>query len=270
MKRTALFAAAVAALVARADTVDFSRYAVVISSFESGPTDASNQADIAGRIIQALASAGYDRDQSVAEWLTAHPQARRRLERLNLLPRQAETRFLSDGTKAVDREYELLGPILRLLLPETGNGRLLGRKACPCCGQPWPEGKEPPAGVRLVPYDDGSADGYTGILIDGRGLRHRPALFPRVVTPEDKEVIGPAFADPELLAADGPLAYFRDRNSALLSDRTGANPLVVRAQAAVGANACDLVISTQDASRIHGSRHLLKLVGECRVGFIVD
>ncbi|MEO0086374.1 MAG: hypothetical protein ABIK37_07065 [candidate division WOR-3 bacterium] len=269
MKRLLLLAAAVTA-AARADTLDFSRYVIVVSHFKSGALDARNQTDANSRIIQTLSTVSYDRDWNVAEWLAAHPQARRRLERLNFSAREADTRFLSDGTTAIDQEYELVGPALRLLLPPTGDGELLGRKACPCCGQPWPENREPPSGVRPVPYDDGSADVYTGVLIDGRGLRFRPALFPRVVTPDDKEVIGPAFADPEPLAAQGAVALFNDRNSAFLSDRIGANPLVVRALAVTGSNSCDFVISAHEAGRIHSSRHLLKLVGECRVGFILD
>lgn len=270
MKRLVLLATAITALIAKADTLDFSRYVVVVSRLESGPLDASTPGDMTTRIIQVLSAASYDRDWSVGEWLAAHSQARRRLERLSLPARPADTRYLSDGSMTVDHEYELAGPALRLLLPRTGDGELLGRKVCPCCGQPWPEDREPPPGVRLIPGEDGSAAGYTGILIDGRGLPFRPALFPRVVTPEDREVIGPAFADPEPLATQGAAGYFRDRSSALLSERIGANPLVVRAQAVAGRNSADLVISAHDAGRIHSSRHLLKLISECRVGFIVD
>lgn len=270
MKRLLLLAAAITALAAKADTLDFSRYTVVVSHLESGPLDASTPGDMTARIIHVLSAASYDRNWSVGEWLAAHPQARRRLERLNLPARPADTRYLSDGTMTVDHEYELAGPALRLLLPRTGDGELLGRKACPCCGQPWPEDKEPPPGVRLIPGEDGSAVGYTGILIDGRGLPFRPALFPRVVTPEDREVIGPAFADAEPLAAQGAVAYFHDRGSAFLSERIGANPLVVRAQAVTGTNSSDFVISLHEAGRIHSSRHLLRLISECRIGFIVD
>lgn len=270
MNRIPLLAAAVLVVAVQADTLDFSSYTIVISRLETGPLEASAPADMSNRTIRALSAVNYDRDWSVAEWLAAHAQARRKLERLSLPSRRTDSRFLSDGTMTVDHEYELLGPALRLLLPTTGDGELLGRKACPCCGQPWPENREPPPGVRPVPYDDGSADIYTGILLDGRGLRFRPALFPRVVTPDDKEVIGPAFTDPGPLADQGAVAYFRDRSSAFLSERIGTNPLIIRAQGVAGSNSCDFVISAHDASRLHSSRHLLKLIADCRVGFIVE
>jgi len=269
MKRLLLLAVAVLA-AGSADTLDFSRYAIVVSRLESGLIEAAAPTDLTARALAVLSAASYDRDWSVGDWLAAHPQVQRRLERLSFRSRPAGTRFLSDGTMTVDYEFELTGPALRLLLPKTGDGELLGRKACPCCGQPWPEGKEPPPGVRLVPFDDGSAAGFTGVLVDARGLGFRPALFPRVVTPDDREVIGPGFFDPEFLAGQGPVARFRDRNSAFLSERVGTNPLVVRAQSAAGANSCDLVVGTYDAGRVHGSRRLLELIGECRVGFLVD
>ena len=270
MKKIPLLAAAVLVVAVQADTIDFSSYTIVISRLETGPVEPSAPTGMNASIIQALSAASYDRDWSVAEWLAAHAQTRRKLERLSLQSRRTDSRFLSDGTMTVEREYELLGPALRLLLPAAGEGELLGRKACPCCGQPWPENHEPAPGVRPVPYDDGSDDIYTGILIDGRGLGFRPAIFPRVVTPDDREVIGPSFHDPGQLAEQGAVAYFKDRSSAFLSERIGTNPLIIRAQGITGRNSCDLIISAHDASRIHSSRHLLKLIADCRVGFIVE
>jgi hypothetical protein len=155
-------------------------------------------------------------------------------------------------------------------MPPAGEGRLLGRRACPTCGQAWPEDREPPPGTRLEPCEDESGIVHTGILIDAQGLGLRPVLFPCVVTEQGDEVVGPGFADPENAAAAGPVAWFTDRNEAFASERLGTNPLVVRATGVTGANSSDPVISRQDASRIHGSRHNLELLSRCRVGILTD
>jgi hypothetical protein len=154
-------------------------------------------------------------------------------------------------------------------MPPTGYGELQGRQACPTCGQAWPEGRDAPPGTRLVPAA-GDGTRYTGILIDATGLGLRPALFPRVVTEEDKEVFGSGFSDPDHIAASGLVSYFTDRSIAYLSDRTGTDPLVVRALAVAGANGCDVVVSRYDAARIHGSKANLDLLLQCRVGILTD
>jgi len=255
---------------AYADTLDYAHQAVVVMSIESGPVNVQGTADLAKRAIEVLKTASYDRDWTVAAYLSSHPLAERKLERINLDSRRAGTKFLSDGAISEEYDYPLVGAVLSLILPPTGGGRLLGRTACPVCGQPWPEGKEPPPGVTLVPYEDGSVPEYSGILIDARGLGFRPALFPRAVVESGDVVIGPEFASAERLAQAGAFAYFRDRSEALTSERIGASPLVVRALRVSGNNQCDLVVSQYEAARIHGSKANLDLLLKCRVGLLVD
>ncbi|MEO0079409.1 MAG: hypothetical protein ABIK44_01870 [candidate division WOR-3 bacterium] len=251
-----------------ADTLDFSRYAVVVSSIAENPLAAGS--NLSSRALSVLANASYDQTWSVEAFLASHPQIRRKLERMTFDSRRSSPRFLSDGMVTVDYEFSLLGGVMRLLLPPTGTGRLLGRAACPCCGQPWPEGREPGPGVKLVPYEDPNAPVWTGILIDVRGLGFKPALFPRVRTENDEEVIGPGFTDEEHLAENGVFGYYRDRDEARLSERIGSDPLVIRAISVTGSNFCDPVISRHDAVRIHSTRANLELLRQCRVGLITD
>jgi hypothetical protein len=125
-----------------------------------------------------------------------------------------------------------------------------------------------PDSVRLVPLaGDG---GYSGILVDARGLAPAAALFPRVVTERDEEVIGPGFAAPGFLADSGQFGYYRGQSAAAAALRIGPNPLVVRALRTTGLNNCDLVISRADAARVHGSAANLKLLEQCRTGLLID
>jgi hypothetical protein len=256
--------------LAAADSLDYTREMVVVVSTQADGNDAQNAAALKARTLQVLASACYDRDWTVGSYLSSHSLVQRRLERMNLTSERLGTKYLSDGTVSTEYEFPLTGAVLGLMLPVRSAPRLLGRTACPCCGQPWPEGKEPPPGVKLVPYDNGTAPEYTGILIDAKGLDSRPALFPQVVTESGDDVFSADFAEPEQMTQCGLVGYFHDRAQALTADRIGANPLVVRALGSTGTNSCDLVISQADAARIHGSKSNLDLLSRCHVGFLVD
>jgi hypothetical protein len=261
---------AVLVAYAAADSLDYTRVSVVVVSTETGAKNVPSAAVLKERTLQTLRSAFYDRDWTVGSYLASHPLVQRRLERMNLTNERLGTKYLSDGTISTEYEFPLTGAVLGLMLPVRSAPRLLGRTACPCCGQPWPEGKEPPAGVKPVPYETGIPPEYTGILIDAKGLDSRPALFPQVVTESGDDVFSTDFAKPEQVTQYGLVGYFHNRSQALTADRVGANPLIVGAVGVTGTNSCDLIISQADAARIHSSRSNLELLGRCRVGFLVD
>lgn len=255
--------------LASAASVDFNRQVAVVvvadNALDMGPGPATAKSAMDG-----LRAALYDRNQTVAQYLATHPLAERKLGRVTLDWRKGETRYLSDGTASTEYFYSYTGPFLNVVLPVTGNGRLVGRAACPCCGQAWPADREPGTGVKLVPLEVDGPTNYTGILVDAGGLDLAPALFPRVVTEDGREVVGPGFADPSPLAERGQARYFSSRIEASADDRVGYSPLVVRALRVAGTNNCDLVISQYDAGRIHGSRNSVKLLAECRIGILTQ
>jgi hypothetical protein len=256
--------------LAVADSLDYSRQSVIVVSRDTGTRSLHSTAAFKERALQALKTALYDRDWTVGSYLSSHPLVQRRLERMNFANQRLGTKYLSDGTVSTEYEFPLTGGVLGLMLPARSAPRLLGRTACPCCGQPWPEGKEPPAGVKLIPYEDGDVLKYTGLLVDAKGLEPRPALFAQVVTESGDDVFSADFAEPEQIGQSGLVGYFSDRTQALTADRIGPNPLVVRALGVAGTNACDLVVSQTDAALIHGSEANLELLSRCRVGFLVD
>ena len=256
--------------LAAADSLDYARVSVVVVSIDSGTRSLQSTDVLKERMLQTLKAASYDRDWTVGSYLSSHSLVQRRLERMNLTNERLGTKYLSDGTVSTEYEFPLTGAVLELMLPVRSVPRLLGRTACPCCGQPWPEGKEPPAGVELVPYETGDAPEYTGILVDAKGLESRPALFPQVVTEFGDDVFSADFAKPEQVTQYGLVGYFYDRMQALTADRIGSNPLIVRALGVTGTNSCDLIVSQADAARIHGSKSNLGLLSRCRVGFLVD
>jgi hypothetical protein len=266
------FVLLVASLVAlaAADSLDYTRASVIVVTTDSGARGLHSTDALKQRMLQTLQAASYDREWTVGQYLTSHSLVQRRLDRMNLATERLGTKYLSDGTVSTAYEFKLTGSVLGLMLPVRSTPHLLGRTACPCCGQPWPEGKEPPPGVELVPYETPGTPEYTGILVDAKGLNARPALFPQLVTESGDNVFNTDFADPNQVTDHGLVGYFHDRAQALTAERIGSSPLVVRALGVAGPNSCDLVISRSDAARIHGSRSNLELLSHCRVGFLVD
>ena len=270
MKRFFVFVFAAGLGLAAADTLDFGRHTVIVTVQSRPGLAPLVDINLQGRALVALKKARYDRDLSVADFLAARPRDAAKLERMTFAGRPAETKYHSDGSVTVDHEFPLTGAILEQLAPKTGGGKLLGRVACPCCGQAWPEGREVPEGLAVVPYETGAPPAYSGILIDCRGLGLKPAVFPRAVDEQDREAWGVGFAERKEIVARGMAGYYRNRNEAAATDRIGANPLVIRAIDVTGANSCDAVVSAADAARLHGFRAYLDLLLQCRVGFLID
>lgn len=269
-KNTVIVLTLLSALV-WADTLDFGRQEIVVTNLlRPDQPKQKTPPSLDTKALEVLKQASYDRTRTVADFLLANPKQRQRLERMRLDNRRADTRFLSDGTISTDYVFPLVGDIIEQILPAPGKRRLLGKLACPCCGQAWPEDRDPPEGLELAPLEDESTAEWTGILVDAQGLGLAPALFPAVVTEQDEEVYGPSFADEERLAGSGMVGYYTSQSDAVLTDRIGSNPLVVRALTVAGSNSCDPVISDHDAGRMHSSAANLDLMSQCRVGFLVD
>ncbi len=268
--RIALLVASVLAAAVQADTLDFARQAVVVTAFQSESGPIATGDNFIARALAVLKSAAYDRDRTVGQYLAASPKQAARLDRMTLASQRGETRYLSDGSTTTDFLFPITASVREQLQAKPGEAKLLGRRACPCCGQPWPDGKDVPAGVKLVPFEDPKAPVYTGILVDARGLNLKPAFFPRVVTEDDEPAYGPDFADARELPRSGLVAYYSSRVEAQASERIGADPLVIRAIARAGASDCDAVISGYDAARLHGTKANLALLAACKVGFLLD
>ncbi len=90
----------------------------------------------------------------------------------------------------------------------------------------------------------------SGIIIDASGIGARPALSPKVLTPDGEEVYGPSKVPREFVMNVGLCAYANSVGRAKDIERVGANPLVVRAISTGGSNKANLVISEEDARLI--------------------
>jgi len=207
----------------------------------------------------------YDSEITIRDFLMANPRVERKFNYFRPRLSSEEKQLLSDGTSVVEFRIPLLGEFLRLVAPKTGGGLPLGGVCCPLCGQPWPENKEIPEGVTLVPKEDNTLPRYTGIIIDARRINLNPCLFLKVLDEENKEVYGPGFVDEDELVNNGIVQYTYSLKSAYDNERAGNLPLVINPLRSSGKNRSDIIISSLDAKRLHSSAHNLKLLNRCRV-----
>ncbi|HUJ75788.1 MAG TPA: hypothetical protein VL359_13050 [bacterium] len=111
---------------------------------------------------------------------------------------------------------------------------------------------------------------YTGLIIDARGTGVTPALAPKVLDPEGKEVYGSAFVSRQFAITQGMAGYVKSIDAARNTDRVKGNPAVVKAVKALGPNRSDLEISKDDAERLRDLAKTETFLRESRVMIVLD
>ncbi len=111
---------------------------------------------------------------------------------------------------------------------------------------------------------------FSGLIIDCRGLKIKPALSPKVLDEDGKEIYGSAYVSKEWAVKYGIVGYSKSVESAAKLDRVGDKPGKVKAVKVSGANNTDIVLSKDDAADIRSAAKNLKFLSQCRVILIID
>lgn len=112
--------------------------------------------------------------------------------------------------------------------------------------------------------------GFTGLVVDVRGLGMAPALLPVVADPAGLAAFGPFQVAREDAVRSGAALYATHPKASLVTARVGSSPLVVRALAISGRNKADVVISTQDAVLVRTLFKNQDVRSNCRAAIILD
>ena len=88
--------------------------------------------------------------------------------------------------------------------------------------------------------------GFTGLIIDCRGLNLNPVMSPVIKNVKGVKLYGHENLNYDLVVRDGMVNYANDRG---MAGRAGSNPLVIKAKALEDHNA-NPVVSEEDGSRI--------------------
>ncbi len=158
--------------------------------------------------------------------------------------------YKSDGSVEVEVEVPLTG-FYDIFLPSEQSGSV---------GQVLPGSGTLPS-VNTV---------YTGLIIDARGLGVRPALAPKILDEEGREVYGSGDIQREYALQYGIVGYEKDLNRARANERVKNNPLIIRAIGVKGANKTDVVISKRDADLIRAAAQNLNFLEQCKVMIVLD
>ncbi len=125
---------------------------------------------------------------------------------------------------------------------------------------PTPELLEPPRFVKPLPTQP---QGYTGVIIDARGLGLQPSMSPRIRDAYGNILWGNLEIDPQTVIEYGLASWARtqaDLNHSALRSRLGENPLRIKAIGVQGIARNEVILSQSDAEQL--------LLENARSGFL--
>ncbi len=161
-----------------------------------------------------------------------------------------DKKYMSDGSVEVTVGMKLTGALADALLPK---GPLT-----------------PPTPLTGTPTPGTQGQLYTGLIVDARGLGARPAMAPKIMNEEGKEVYGSAWISRDFAVREGMVGYLKDPAQAQTNPRVTDKPLTVKALKVSGDARVDLVISNSDAVSLHSASQNLSMLEKCRVIILVD
>lgn len=127
--------------------------------------------------------------------------------------------------------------------------------------QPKAPSSATPAPVQVV---------YTGMVVDARGLQARPAMSPKIIDENGKEIYGSTNVDREYAVQQGVSGYARDLTAAQSNPRVTNNPISLKGLKTEGPGRSDIVISNADAELIRASGDHMNFLKKCRVMIVLD
>jgi len=170
-----------------------------------------------------------------------------------------DKKYMSDGSVEVTVGMKLTGALADALIPKTPN-------AAPGSGSTAAPGAAP-----AMPAPGVQGQLYTGLVVDARGLGVRPAMAPKILNEDGREVYGSAQINRDWAVREGMAGYLKgDPASVQTNPRVADKPLVVKAIKASGEGRTDLVISNADAAALQGASQNLSMLEKCRVIILVD
>lgn len=105
----------------------------------------------------------------------------------------------------------------------------------------------------------------TGLVIDGSGLGLRPALLPRIVDEQGREVYVGQVVTRTNAVEQGVAGYAKDVSAAANNFRVTDNPAVIKGLSAAGASRTDVVIGQADAQTLRRLSSKGEFLQYCRV-----
>jgi len=169
--------------------------------------------------------------------------------------------YMSDGTVEVTVRMPIAGNFAAVIIP-----RIMEKKQA----QPPPAGPAAPAAPPPASAPAPGGEVFTGLVVDARGIQARPAMSPRIIDENGREIYGSMNVEREYAVQQGMSGYARDLTAAQSNTRVTNNPLSVKGLKTEGAGRSDIVIANADAEKILASGDNLSFLKKCRVMIVLD
>ena len=111
---------------------------------------------------------------------------------------------------------------------------------------------------------------YTGLVVDARTLKLKPALIPRILESSGKELYHSDVVSPEGAAENGVALYSRDLTAAQTNSRVTNNPITLKAEKVSDKSPSDIVMSDKDAEIFRAIIKQKGFLKQCRVMIVID
>jgi hypothetical protein len=115
-----------------------------------------------------------------------------------------------------------------------------------------------------------SAEVYTGLLVDARGLGLRPALAPRLLDENGKELYAGDILARDQAVQAGVAGYAKDIIAGSRQARVTDKPLIVKGVRASGNKATDIVLDGEGVKAIQQSEPSARYLQQARVVVVYD
>ena len=209
------------------------------------------QVDAYRNLLETVNGVRIDAVTTVKDFTTQSDVINAQVQGLVKGAKTMKQEYMSDGTVEVTVRMPLGGDFSQVIVP-----RILEKKQIPS-----PDVAPPTAPAAVV---------YTGLVVDARGLQARPAMSPKILDEDGKEVYGSMNVDREYAVQQGMSGYARDLTAAQSNPRVTNNPVTVKGLKADGQGRSDIVISNSIATAIRGAADNLTFMKKCRVMIVLD
>lgn len=116
------------------------------------------------------------------------------------------------------------------------------------------------------PQPVGTVSGYTGLVVDCRGLGLITAMSPVIKDDSSQPIYGAKNLNYDKIVDQGMASYVTSPTDG--ASRVGSNPLVVKAIKVEGSTPCNPVVSAADASKILSANQVSHFLDKCAVVFV--
>ena len=236
------------------------------------------QLDAYRNLLEVTKGVRINSTTTVQDYVTTSDVIRSQVEGMVKGAQVVNREYLSDGTVEVTLRMSLHGAFTQLVLPpdvvQVPDVKPVTPPPVPTPtppaapsvpAAPTPAAPEP-AQLEQLP----STQVYTGLVVDARGISARPAMAPKIVDEDGREVYGSAYVSREFAVQQGMSGYAKDLTAAQGNQRVTANPLTIKGIKTEGPGRSDIVIAKADADLIRGASENLSFLKKCRVMIVLD